>query len=87
MTKLDVKRTEKLLTSMIDNKNSEEEILVLSKLSDSALLDLINTSNNTKLLAKAEDEFVRRNNNSDSWEMIESDNDVVSSIYKHWRFR
>lgn len=61
------------------------------KLSDNDLMNLINTSNDTKILADAEDEYVRRytESNSARWEITEDDVDeeIMKEINKTWRAR
>lgn len=60
------------------------------KLSDTDLLNLINSSNDTKILAAAEDEYVRRNTGSSArWEITADDIDeeIMKEINKTWRAR
>lgn len=59
------------------------------KLTDTDLINLINTSNNTKILELAENEYVRRHTGSSSgrWEITENDidPDIMRQIDKIWR--
>jgi len=60
----------------------------IRKLSETDLINLINTTNDTTILAAAEDEFVRRET-SVRYEITEDDIDenIVREIDKSWRYR
>jgi hypothetical protein len=60
----------------------------IRKLSETDLINLINTTTDTTILAAAEDEFVRRET-SVRYEITEDDIDenIVREIDKSWRHR
>lgn len=57
------------------------------KLSDTDLLNLINSTDDTKILELAEDEYVRRHISGSKWEISEDDIDenIMRQIDKSWR--